>query len=44
MGKVMQPLRISLVGSLKGPHLFDIMALIGKEETVGRINKAANTL
>jgi glutamyl/glutaminyl-tRNA synthetase len=44
MGKVMQPLRISLVGSLKGPHLFDIMALIGKEETLSRINKAANTL
>jgi glutamyl-tRNA synthetase len=44
MGKVMQPLRISLVGSLKGPHLFDIMTLIGKEETISRINKAANTL
>jgi len=44
MGKVMQPLRISLVGSLKGPHLFDIMALIGKEETVSRIHKAAQTL
>jgi len=44
MGKVMQPLRISLVGSLKGPHLFDIMALIGKEETLSRINKAAQTL
>ena len=40
MGKVMQPLRLSLVGSLKGPHLFDIMALIGKEETVTRIQKA----
>jgi len=44
MGKVMQPLRISLVGALKGPHLFDIMALIGKEETVRRINTAAETL
>ncbi|MXN92648.1 glutamate--tRNA ligase [Flavobacterium sp. Sd200] len=44
MGKVMQPLRISLVGSLKGPHLFDIMELIGKEETISRINKAVQTL
>lgn len=44
MGKVMQPLRLSLVGSLKGPHLFDIMALIGKEETISRINKAKETL
>jgi glutamyl-tRNA synthetase len=40
MGKVMQPLRLSLVGAMKGPHLFDIMALIGKEETINRIKKA----
>ncbi|NBL65755.1 glutamate--tRNA ligase [Flavobacterium sp. NST-5] len=40
MGKIMQPLRLSLVGSLKGPHLFDIIAMIGKEETITRINKA----
>lgn len=44
MGKVMQPLRLSLVGSLKGPHLFDIIALIGKEETISRITKAKETL
>lgn len=44
MGKVMQPLRMSLVGSLKGPHLFDIIALIGKEETISRINKAIKIL
>lgn len=44
MGKVMQPLRMSLVGSLKGPHLFDIIALIGKEETISRIQKAIDTL
>jgi glutamyl-tRNA synthetase len=44
MGKVMQPLRLSLVGSLKGPHLFDIIALIGKEETISRIQKAKATL
>jgi glutamyl-tRNA synthetase len=40
MGKVMQPLRLSLVGALKGPHLFDIIELIGKEETINRIEKA----
>jgi glutamyl-tRNA synthetase len=44
MGKVMQPLRLSLVGALKGPHLFDIIELIGKEETVRRIKKAIATL
>lgn len=44
MGKIMQPLRLSLVGSLKGPHLFDIISIIGKEETISRINKAIETL
>lgn len=44
MGKVMQPLRLSLVGALKGPHLFDIIELIGKEETVSRIEKAIASL
>lgn len=44
MGKVMQPLRLSLVGALKGPHLFDIIELIGKAETANRIEKAIATL
>lgn len=44
MGKVMQPLRLSLVGAVKGPHLFDIIAIIGKEETKNRIQKAIETL
>jgi glutamyl-tRNA synthetase len=43
MGKVMQPFRLSLVGALKGPHLFDIVELIGKEETVKRIAKAIDS-
>lgn len=44
MGKVMQPLRLSLVGAMKGPHLFDIMAMIGKEETISRIKMASEKL
>jgi glutamyl-tRNA synthetase len=43
-GKVMQPFRLSLVGAMKGPHLFDIAEMIGKEETINRINKAIATL
>ncbi len=39
-GKVMQPFRLSLVGAMKGPHLFDIAEMIGKEETIKRINNA----
>ena len=44
MGKVMQPFRLSLVGALKGPHLFDIVELIGKEETIRRLEKAIISL
>ena len=36
-GKVLMPFRLSLVGSMQGPHVFDIAALIGKEETIRRI-------
>ena len=43
-GKVMQPLRLSLVGKLAGPHLFDIMDMIGKEETINRIENAVQKL
>ena len=43
-GQVMPPLRLVLVGSMQGPHLFDIMALIGKEETLGRISRGITHL
>ena len=44
MGKIMQPFRLSLVGALKGLHLFDIAAFIGKQETINRIQKAISVL
>ena len=40
MGDVMLPFRIMLVGGKFGPHVFDIAALLGKQETIGRIEKA----
>jgi len=43
-GKVLMPFRLSLVGSMSGPHVFDIASLIGKEETLGRIEKAIKEL
>ena len=43
-GKVMQPFRLSLVGALKGPHLYDIAAMLGKEETISRIETAIEKL
>ncbi len=44
LGKVMAPLRLVIVGDLKGPHLFHILELIGKEESISRIKTALNTL
>ena len=44
MGKVMMPLRLSLVGELKGPDVPDLMEMIGKEETISRMTKAIETL
>ncbi|MFG6685326.1 glutamate--tRNA ligase [Mariniflexile sp. HNIBRBA6329] len=43
-GQVMMPLRIALVGALQGPDVFDIMFLIGKAETVKRIEKKISTI
>jgi glutamyl-tRNA synthetase len=40
MGKVMNALRLSLVGASKGPGVADICEVIGKEETIKRINLA----
>ena len=41
-GKVMMPLRLALVGALQGPDVFDIMYLIGKNDTVRRIEALIN--
>jgi len=38
-GKVAAPLRLLIVGSGMGPHLFDILEMIGKTETLTRIRK-----
>jgi glutamyl-tRNA synthetase len=43
-GKVMGPLRLVIVGELKGPHIFDILALLGKEESIRRVKKALEVL
>ncbi|MEN8789219.1 MAG: glutamate--tRNA ligase [Flavobacteriaceae bacterium] len=43
-GKIMAPLRLALVGDLKGPGLFDIMELIGKQESTARIEMAVQQL
>jgi glutamyl-tRNA synthetase len=37
MGMIMNAFRLLIVGALSGPHLFDIISIIGKEETLKRI-------
>ena len=43
-GKVMQPMRLALVGAPQGPDIFDIAQMLGKEESVRRIRYAMDIL
>ena len=40
----MMPLRLALVGALKGPDVFEIMFMIGKNETINRIHALISKL
>jgi len=41
LGKVAQPLRVALTGRTVSPGVFEVMVLIGKEETLARLDDAA---
>ena len=43
-GKVLAPLRLAIVGDLKGPDLFSIIAFIGREDATDRLKKAIESL
>ena len=43
-GKVMQPLRLALVGAMQGPDVFEIIYMIGQQETVQRIENLSEAL
>ncbi|HXJ98957.1 MAG TPA: glutamate--tRNA ligase [Gelidibacter sp.] len=43
-GKVMQPLRLALVGAMQGPDVFEIIYMIGQQETVQRIENLSQAL
>ncbi len=43
-GKVMMPLRLALVSALQGPDVFDIMFMVGKTETIKRIERLLNVI
>lgn len=40
LGNIMNAFRLAIVGESKGPHMFDITAAIGKEETLNRLKFA----
>lgn len=44
LGNVMNAFRLAVVGECKGPHMFDITELLGKEETVARIRRAIDSI
>lgn len=44
LGTIMNAFRLSLVGAAKGPHLFDITEIIGKEETLKRLQSAIDNI
>ena len=41
---VMNAFRLTVVGECKGPHMFDITELLGKDETIKRIRKGINDI
>lgn len=43
-GQLIHPLRLAVSGMGVGPGVFDILDIIGKEETIKRINRAIETI
>ena len=41
LGQVAQPLRAALTGRATSPPLFDVMAVLGREESLGRLEDQA---
>ncbi len=44
MGNVMNAFRLAVVGECKGPHMFDITELIGRETTIARLRLAIDRI
>jgi len=42
LGQIAQPLRAALAGSVTSPGIFDVAAVLGRAETLGRIGDAAS--
>lgn len=44
LGNVMNPFRLMLVGELKGPAMFELTSILGREETLRRMDYALSQL
>ena len=44
LGNVMNAFRLTVVGECKGPHMFDITELLGKDETIARIERGIESI
>jgi glutamyl-tRNA synthetase len=43
-GSIMNAFRLVIVGTLRGPHIFDIISWIGKGDTINRIEKGLSVI
>ncbi|HQJ90961.1 MAG TPA: glutamate--tRNA ligase, partial [Paludibacteraceae bacterium] len=44
LGGVMNAFRVAVVGAARGPQMFDIINILGKEETYARVKRALEVL
>jgi glutamyl-tRNA synthetase len=44
LGKVAQPLRLALTGTTVSPPIFTVVAVLGRDDTLARIDRALSTL
>jgi glutamyl-tRNA synthetase len=44
MGPWVHPIRVAVSGRMEGPGLFEMLYLLGKEKTVSRLRRVAETL
>jgi glutamyl-tRNA synthetase len=44
LGKIAQPLRVAMTGRTVSPSVFDMMEILGREESLARIEECAKSM
>jgi glutamyl-tRNA synthetase len=44
LGKLAQPVRVALTGGTQSPGIFEVIDVIGKDNTLKRLNKAVESI